>query len=306
MTGSSTTTSGTATLSSVCFNPVSTGRTLLSSAYPVSVAEDLRAANKGVIATLCTKSNAHKLHEAHPPSTPLSQEQEESNVITSPETPHKAYQSAPTSPSGRIGNLVRCTDANDDDNDQVEEEEEVAQALNPQPTPQTFQALHTALSTIPTDTYAQHLKGYPTPVPASAYTTHPIHPPLHTTRESEGTTSDLQRAEQTPPKSQPNSFIPPHPNTTSILNLMMNNETLIQLLQEQQRTTQRIQEALDKLLNKTASTCSPVKEPEPFKGHPSDTHHFLQYFHLSHPVRARATAGSRYVQLHPSYTLNTI
>ncbi|KAG2011156.1 hypothetical protein CC2G_011305 [Coprinopsis cinerea AmutBmut pab1-1] len=232
--------------------------------------------NEGVAATPCTESNARKLREAHPPSTPPSQEQAGSNVTDSPETPHKAYQSAPTSPSGRVGNRVRFTDANDDDDDQVEEEE-VAQALNPQPTPQTFQALHTALSTVSTDTYAQRLKGYPTPAPVSAYTTRPIRPPLHTTRESEGT-SDLPRSEQTPPKSQPTSLTSPHPNTTGTLDLTMNNETLIQLLQEQQRTTQRIQEALDKLTNKTASSRSPVKEPEPFKGHPSDTHRFLQYF----------------------------
>ncbi|KAG2007367.1 hypothetical protein CC2G_015061 [Coprinopsis cinerea AmutBmut pab1-1] len=59
----------------------------------------------------------------------------------------------------------------------------------------------------------------------------------------------------------------------------MADPTLTKLLQEQQRTTQLIQASLDKLTAaKSASTRSPVKEPEPFKGEPGDAQRFIRFF----------------------------
>ncbi|KAG2002638.1 hypothetical protein CC2G_004807 [Coprinopsis cinerea AmutBmut pab1-1] len=109
----------------------------------------------------------------------------------------------------------------------------------------------------------------------------PIRSPLPASNpQKEEVSSDTQRSDIAPSTSttsQLSSTLSPvtNPRTTSV----MSDPTLTKLLQEQQRTTQLIQASLDKLTAaKSASTRSPVKEPEPFKGEPGDAQRFIRFF----------------------------
>ncbi|KAG2004427.1 hypothetical protein CC2G_002984 [Coprinopsis cinerea AmutBmut pab1-1] len=177
-------------------------------------------------------------------------------------------------------------DEEEDDNDEEEESEE-EDSETPVPFHVTYAALAEALPAVT----SLCRSGHSTPTTTLTLSSRRALTPLPIPRELEDM-SVAQRSDNEPPTStlSPSLLSPPTSlplvqqdpvtePTKPIPEFSMSDPTLLKLLAEQQETTRRIQQSLDKLTAaKTASTRSPVKAPEPFKGDSGDTQHFLRYF----------------------------
>ncbi|KAG2006383.1 hypothetical protein CC2G_002703 [Coprinopsis cinerea AmutBmut pab1-1] len=225
------------------------------------------------------------LYSAHPPpspSPPATPPPATDQPL--PEESPQAFHSAESSPAP----TAKTAKGYALPTDLSEESDTQETAVNPS-TPQTpvepspALALDAALAklTASTPVITHHRisgSGSTTPRPSLKQ---PIRSPLPgPIPQKEEVSSDAQRSDIVPSTSttsQLSSTLSPvtNPRTTSI----MADPTLTKLLQEQQRTTQLIQASLDKLTAaKSASTRSPVKEPEPFKGEPGDAQRFIRFF----------------------------
>ncbi|KAG2015356.1 hypothetical protein CC2G_008635 [Coprinopsis cinerea AmutBmut pab1-1] len=242
-------------------------------------------------AAVCTSDNAVKAREfaesrkeeskkKSPPVTPpptvtqLLPEDSPQSFHSADSTPAPVTATTSTAPkSFRPPSTSSEEDSEEEDDNDKEDESEEEDSETPVP----FHVTYARVSRSPSRTL--------TLTPRRALT------PLPIPRESEDT-SVAQRSDNEPPTStlSPSLLFPPtslplvqqDPVTEPakpIPDFSMSDTTLLKLLAEQQETTRRIQQSLDKLTAaKTASTRSPVKAPEPFKGDSGDTQRFLRYF----------------------------
>ncbi|KAG2004527.1 hypothetical protein CC2G_003079 [Coprinopsis cinerea AmutBmut pab1-1] len=256
-------------------------------------------------AAVCTSDNAVKAREfaesrkeeskkKSPPVTPpptvtqLLPEDSPQSFHSADSTPAPVTATTSTAPkSFRPPSTSSEEDSEEEDDNDKEDETEEEDSETPVPFHVTYAALAEALPAVT----SLRRSGHSTPTTALTLTPRRALTPLPIPRESEDT-SVAQRSDNEPPTStlSPSLLSPPtslplvqqDPVTKPakpIPDLSMSDTTLLKLLAEQQETTRRIQQSLDKLTAaKTASTRSPVKAPEPFKGDSGDTQRFLRYF----------------------------
>ncbi|KAG2005012.1 hypothetical protein CC2G_003512 [Coprinopsis cinerea AmutBmut pab1-1] len=225
-------------------------------------------------AAVCTSDNAVKAREfaeskkeeskkKSPPVTPpptvtqLLPEDSPQSFHSADSTPAPVTATTSTAPkSFRPPSTSSEEDSEEEDDNDKEDESEEEDSETPVPFHVTYAALAEALPAESEDTsVAQRSDNEP---PTSTLSPSLLSPP-----------TSLPLVQQDP-VTKPAKPIP---------DLSMSDTTLLKLLAEQQETTRRIQQSLDKLTAaKTASTRSPVKAPEPFKGDSGDTQRFLRYF----------------------------
>ncbi|KAG2007545.1 hypothetical protein CC2G_015239 [Coprinopsis cinerea AmutBmut pab1-1] len=256
-------------------------------------------------AAVCTSDNAVKAREfaesrkeeskkKSPPVTPpptvtqLLPEDSPQSFHSADSTPAPVTATTSTAPkSFRPPSTSSEEDSEEEDDNDKEDETEEEDSETPVPFHVTYAALAEALPAVT----SLRRSGHSTPTTALTLTPRRALTPLPIPRESEDT-SVAQRSDNEPPTStlSPSLLFPltslplvqQDPVTEPakpIPDFSMSDTTLLKLLAEQQETTRRIQQSLDKLTAaKTASTRSPVKAPEPFKGDSGDTQRFLRYF----------------------------
>ncbi|KAG2007370.1 hypothetical protein CC2G_015064 [Coprinopsis cinerea AmutBmut pab1-1] len=256
-------------------------------------------------AAVCTSDNAVKAREfaesrkeeskkKSPPVTPpptvtqLLPEDSPQSFHSADSTPAPVTATTSTAPkSFRPPSTSSEEDSEEEDDNDKENESEEEDSETPVPFHVTYAALAEALPAVT----SLRRSGHSTPTTALTLTPRRALTPLPIPRELEDT-SVAQRSDNEPPTSTLSPSLLSPPTSLPLVQQgpvtkpakptpdpSMSDPTLLKLLAEQQETTRRIQQSLDKLTAaKTASTRSPVKAPEPFKGDSGDTQRFLRYF----------------------------